>query len=646
MIRGEKSEGGDDLRINFGQDQVSVIGTERPTRPFVGSTQVGVCCLMVFFSISAIMMNFTHTAMAQSSLFMAYGIFLIFLIYPRTSQSLKRENYLPWYDVVAGVVGGGSFLFFALESDSLVDGSAFVAMDWSIDVILALVGLAFLAEACRRVVGSSLVLVVCFLFVNALSTGRPVTRIVYDLFYSDQGVMGAAVRVCASYIALFMILSALLESIGVNAYFISCAKALVGRSVGGAAKIEVLSSGLCGMVSGSSVVNTVTTGATTVPLMKKSGYSSAFAAAVVAAASIGGQIMPPIMGSAAFLMAELNEISYHTLLLHAMLPAFLYFLAVFLMVHFDGKKEGISGVELDDMPSQEELLNKSYLLLPIVVLVALIVLRFPVVDAVLFSMFICVLLGVRDKDCPLDFGRFCHALERATKNILPVAVACGMAGIMSGIVTSTGLRQYLISAVVSVAGGHLVIALFITMLISLFVGMAVPTIANYVIMASICAPILTQGMGMDVVLANMFVFYFGIISDVTPPVSIASHAAAKIAQSNPWKTSVLATKLSFGAYIIPYFFAFHPSLLLIDTSFSTIVFLICTATVGICGISAGVVGYFFDHLTIPQRCLGIAAGILLILPGLSSDVVGFVVISMLIYGNLKSHKSCPPPSEI
>lgn len=341
--------------------------------------------------------------------------------------------------------------------------------------------------------------------------------------------------------------------------------------------------------------------------------------------------MPPIMGSAAFLMGELYDIPYKSILLATMLPAFLYFLGIFFMIHFKGKKMGLGGVEGEDMPSSEELWNKIYLLLPIVVFVVLIVMGCPVVETVIFATFLCVLLGIRDPDCPMDFPRFCRAMERGTKTCLPVAVACGMAGVISGIVTSTGLGRFLVSAVVSMAGNDLLTVLFLTMVGCLILGMALPPIANYAIMAAICAPILIQGMGVEPILANMFVFYFGIISDVSPPVSVASYTAAQIAKASSWETAWKASVLAIGAFIIPYMFVYHPALLLLHTDFWTVIFLVFSATAGMFAIAIGVVGFFLHPLSLLLRIFSVMAGGLLVIPETYSDVCGMLIIALIIY---------------
>lgn len=628
MILGNNEGGGGFLQGFVGGIQRFFGSQEQMSRQFEGSAQQGISFLLILFPAFVIYMNLLGETTSYYARYMGYGIFLIYLLYPRTNSKVKHVNYLPWYDVLAAVLSIATFYYYVWQQGTKT--TYYVSLDWGKEILIGTIALLLLAEACRRVLGNSIIWVFLFFFTIALCMGRPITRIIYDVFYTEQGLIGDAAKVCATYITLFSILAAFLESIGVNDFFVTCAQALLGGSAGGSAKVEVLSSALCGMVSGSSVENTLSTGRKTIPMMQKNGFSPSFSAAVSASASVGGQIMPPIMGSAAFLMAELNEIPYSSLLGRAVLPAFLYFLGIFFMVHFKAKKLHLSGVETEDMPSREELLDKLYLLLPIMVLVVLLVMGCPVMETVMFATFLCVVLGVRDEECPMDFSRFCRAMEQATKNSLPVAVACGMAGAISGIVTTTGLGSYLVSAVVSVAGHHLWIALILTMCCCLTLGMAVPTIANYAIIATIFAPILIDGMGVDVILANMFVFYFAIVADVTPPVSVASQVAANIGKSSHWKTAVRASVLSIGGFIIPYMFVFHPELLFMGHNLSQLPIVLVTTISGLFAISIGVVGYFYDDLSILQRVQSILAGLLLVLPEFYSDTMGIVLLLLIV----------------
>ena len=410
--------------------------------------------------------------------------------------------------------------------------------------------------------------------------------------------MNTPINVCASYIVLFIIFGAFLERTGISNFFIDLANSVAGSASGGPAKVAVISSALCGMVSGSSVGNTVTTGSVTIPMMKKTGYKGEFAGAVEAASSTGGQIMPPIMGAAAFLMAEYTAVGYGEIALRAILPALLYFTGIFIAVHLEAKKLGLKGIPRDQLPRFAVLIKKVYLLLPIVILVALVstnkkTMQFSAAVAIVAT----IVVGLFNRDNRLTLKKIIEALEVGGKNTISVAVACAMAGIVAGCITSTGLASKLISTIVSVSGGHAMIALVLTMLCCIVLGMGVPTTANYCIMAATCAPILmSPEIGIPTLAAHFFVFYFGIVADITPPVALAAYAGSAIAKAPPMKTAFNATRLAIAAFIVPYIFALNPSLLLIDSTPFSIVTICITAVVGIFGVSAGLSGYIYKSM--------------------------------------------------
>ena len=512
-----------------------------------------------------------------------------------------------------------------------------------LEVILGIVGILVLVECCRRVVGLPIIIVASCFVVYAFWSMTPINykvlrRIVYNLYYTTTGVIGTPVGVCSTFIALFIIFGAFLEATGIADFFIQCANALAGWATGGPAKVAVISSALCGMVSGSSVGNTVTTGAITIPLMKKTGYPGEFAGAVEAAASTGGQIMPPIMGAAAFLMAEYCGVPYSDIVVRAILPAFLYFGGIFMMVHFRAKRLGLKGLPREELPKAKDLVKKIYLLIPLIALVYMIISGYTMAYSAVIATALAIAVSMVSKENRMSPSRFVDALESGGKGTLSVAIACGMAGIIAGVVTMTGLGQIFITAIVSVAGNNLMIALMLTMLCCILLGMGVPTTANYVIMATTCAPILINGMDMNIIAANMFVFYFGIVADITPPVALAAYAGAAIAKSNPMKTAFNATRLAIAAFIVPYIFAFNYSMLFIDTTPLEIVQVIITSCIGMFGIAAGLEGYMLKNMNILQRFAAIAGGLLLIYPGTVTDIIGVVLIAVLTVWQMMQRK--------
>ena len=417
------------------------------------------------------------------------------------------------------------------------------------------------------------------------------------------------------------------------------ANSLAGASTGGPAKVAVISSALCGMVSGSSVGNTVTTGSVTIPLMKKTGYKGEFAGAVEAAASTGGQIMPPIMGAAAFPMAEMVGVQYSEIAMRAIFPALLYFTGIFITVHLEAKRLGLKGIAKEDLPKFVPLfIRRGYLLIPLVTLVAMVMMGYTMSRSAVIATLLAILVSIPNKSTRMNPTRFVNALETGGKNTLSVAVACGIAGIIAGVVTMTGLGQIPISAIVSVAGDRVIIALFLTMLTCIVLGMGVPTTANYIIMATTCAPILVNGMGINKIAANMFVFYFGIVADITPPVALAAYAGSAIAKSNPMKTALNASRLAIAAFIVPYIFAFNPAMLFIDADVVQVVIIIVTSLVGTTGVAGGLEGYMVTNMNPIQRILAVVGGLCPIIPGTVTDLVGIAIVGASVVWQLADKK--------
>ena len=611
---------------------------ESATRLWEGTPQLIIRILMAAFGLFCIGMTLFSKAMPEIRLTMFVGCIIIigFLTYPASKHHV-RVNYLPWYDIVLMVVGAACFFYFALNAMTLVRLSTRIE---TVHVIIGVVGILILMELCRRCVGLPILCVagvlIVYAFINQLSYAGAVNgatlydalkTIIYKLFYTTSGVIGTPINVCYTYIVLFIIFGAFLERTGIANFFISFANRLAGWSSGGPAKVAVISSALCGMVSGSSVGNTVTTGSFTIPMMKKTGYKPEFAGAVEAAASTGGQIMPPIMGAAAFLMAEYVGVTYGEIALKAILPAFLYFAGIFIAVHLEAKKLGLKGLSRSEMVPGKELAVKSYLLIPIVLLVVLVSLNvYTMQKAAALSIIAAIAVGVINKDSRLTPEKFLEALEAGGKGTITVAVACAMAGIIAGCITVTGLASKLITAIVALSGNTLIIGLFLTMICCIILGMGVPTTANYCIMAATCAPILEK-LGVPTVAAHFFVFYFGIVADITPPVALAAYAGSAIAKSNPMKTGINATKLAIAAFIVPYVFAYSPSMLFVDVeSWVDIVTICLSAMLGIYGVAAGLNGFVKRKLNWLFRVLFIVGGLTLIIPGWKTDAIGLILV--------------------
>lgn len=601
--------------------------------------------LLAAFALLMVYMNLfaNWDERVRRSLFVGIVIILSFLVYPAKKGSTKK-NHIPIYDIVLMVLGAGAYFYFVINFKTIIGHATRISQ---LEVIVGIIGILVLAETCRRVVGIPILCVatvfIGYAFYSGLGAGRAFPQvlksIVYNLFYTTSGVIGTPIGVCSTYIALFILFGAFLEATGISEFFIQLANSLAGASTGGPAKVAVISSALCGMVSGSSVGNTVTTGSVTIPLMKKTGYKGEFAGAVEAAASTGGQIMPPIMGAAAFLMAEMVGVQYSEIAMRAIFPALLYFTGIFITVHLEAKRLGLKGIAKEDLPKFVPLfIRQGYLLIPLVTLVAMVMMGYTMSRSAVIATLLAILVSIPNKSTRMNPTRFVNALETGGKNTLSVAVACGIAGIIAGVVTMTGLGQILISAIVSVAGDRVIIALFLTMLTCIVLGMGVPTTANYIIMATTCAPILVNGMGINKIAANMFVFYFGIVADITPPVALAAYAGSAIAKSNPMKTALNASRLAIAAFIVPYIFAFNPAMLFIDADVVQVVIIIVTSLVGLTGVAGGLEGYMVTNMNPIQRILAVVGGLCLIIPGTVTDLAGIAIVGASVVWQLADKK--------
>ena len=654
---------------------------ESNTRVWEGWQKWVVYAVMVLFSLFVIYVTLfaSWLDLIRYPSFMGGVLLIGYLVFP-VRKGVQRVNHIPWYDWILMVLGAAAFFYVVIHAKDLT-----VRLGMSqirpYEIAVAIVGILAALELCRRSVGIPILCVAGVFLLYALyyytasknlGFARAVRNVSISLFYKVQGggILGTPVQVCSKFIIVFIIFGAFLERTGISQFFIDLANSLVGRFSGGPAKVAVISSALCGMVSGSSVGNTVTTGSVTIPMMKQTGYKPEFAGAVEAAASTGGQIMPPIMGAAAFLMAEYVGVPYSSIIVRAILPAILYFTGIFIAVHLEAKKLGLRGIDKDKLPVLKRLLKRSYLLLPLVILVYLVssgsntmafsaaiaivfavsvsnVHRDPILGvvgiaallgylflglggivktALLFVGVICAAVCMFKKDAVMTPAVLFDALANGAKSSITVAAACGVAGIIGGCITITGLASQIITAIITLSHGSVLIALFFTMLCCIVLGMGVPTTANYCIMASTCAPILIQ-LGLPMLAAHFFVFYFGIVADITPPVALAAYAGSAIAKAPPMKTAVNASKLAVGAFVVPYIFALNPAMLLIDTSAWQVALVVVTSLVGIFGVAAALNGFLFRRMKPLPRIVIAAGGLLMMDPAPLTDLVGVVLLA-------------------
>ena len=608
---------------------------ESNQRIWTGKAGIAVKAIIVLFSLWCIYVTLFATFLEEIRLTSFLGLIVLmgFLVYP-AKKGDNRENYMPWYDIVMMVLGTGSFLYYTFHANAIImQGTRFK----SYQIVIGVIGILALVEVTRRCVGIPILCVALFFVIYALGFGLTnpdffgrVRYFVRNLFYTKEGIFATPINVCSKYIVVFIIFGAFLERTGISNFFIQLANCVAGRFSGGPAKVSVISSALCGMVSGSSVGNTVTTGSVTIPMMKKTGYKAEFAGAVEAAASTGGQIMPPIMGAAAFLMADFIGVPYSSILGRAILPAILYFAGIFITVHLEAKRLGLSGIPKEQLPKFGFLVRKIYLLVPLVMLVVWVSGNYMTMQrAASFAIVLAIVVSLFDKDNRITPAKFFDALEAGGKSTITVAAACGVAGIISGSITMTGLANELINGIIAVSNNHLMIALFLTMICCIVLGMGVPTTANYCIMAATCAPILIR-MGVPALAAHFFVFYFGIVADITPPVALAAYAGSAIAKANPMKTAFNASRLAIAVFIVPYVFCFSPALLMIDTNAGEVIRIVITSFIGIFGVAAGLEGYLKTKMNVLQRVIFVVSGLMLIFPSWITDIVGIVLIAGVI----------------
>ena len=572
-------------------------------------------------------------AQMQRSVHLSFAFALVFLLYPMTTK--KALNKLQWYNYLfaAFAIYVGSYM--TLNYTRIMEAGG----DYSqMDYVVGAVGVLLTLEAARRVVGLPIVIIAStFLLYSYLGPyfpgflahrGYSLQRIVSHMYFTTEGILGIPLGVSASFIFLFILFGAFLEKTGIGKLFIDLADSIAGWAAGGPAKVAVITSALEGTVSGSSVANTVGSGSFTIPMMKKLGYRPEFAGAVEAAASTGGQIMPPVMGAAAFLMAEFTNTPYIEIAKAAAIPACLYFFGIFIEVHFEAKRCGLKGMSRDQLPKfMEVLLKRGHLFVPLVAIIYVLTEGYTPTYAALIGLGLSIVAGMITKATRMSPWDIITALQAGARGAVGVAMACATAGIIVGVVTLTGIGLKMANGLVEIAGGNLFFTLFFTMITSLILGMGVPTTANYVITSTIAAPAIIM-LGVPILASHLFVFYFGIVADITPPVALAAYAGAGIAKSNPFWTGVTATKLAIGAFIIPYIFVYNPAMILIGTTPLLLTMNLVTACGGMLGVGVAMIGYGFTNMKWWERIWFAVGGLLLIDPGMMTDLIGIVMLGL------------------
>lgn len=606
---------------------------ESDFRRYEGKWKWVVACIAISFSIFQLYtaLHGVLDAHLQRAIHLSFAMALVYLLYP--SRKAWSREHLHWVDAVLTVVAAALPLYVVVFYQDLVLRAG---MATTTDMIIGTLGVLLVLEAARRVVGWPIVIVATVFLAYAFAgpylpgafahSGVPLELLVEHLYFTTEGVFGIPLGVSATFIFLFILFGAYLEKTGLGKFFIDLANAIAGWARGGPAKVAVISSGLMGTVSGSSVANVAGTGSLTIPMMKKLGYRAEFAGAVEAAASTGGQLMPPIMGAAAFLMAEFVGTPYVNVVKAAIIPALLYYTGVMICVHLEAKKGGLQGIPRDQLPKIGRLIiDKGHLAIPLIVIVVMLVSGYTPMRAALWAIGLTILASMLRSSTRISFFDIIKGLEDGARSALGVIIACATAGIIIGVVTKTGLGLSLGSVLIELAHGKLLPTLFFTMITSILLGMGVPTTANYVITSTIAAPTIIQ-LGVPVLAAHMFAFYFGIIADVTPPVALAAFAGSGIAKSNPMKTGITASKLAIAAFLVPYIFVLSPALLMINTTAPEVLMIIVTSVIGMIGIGAAVSAYFITTAYWIERILFFVGGLLMIDPDIRTDMIGLILL--------------------
>ncbi|MCD7953422.1 MAG: TRAP transporter permease [Synergistaceae bacterium] len=574
-------------------------------------------------------------AQMQGAVHLAFTLALVFLLYPATSKQSKTSG-IPFYDFILAALGVASALYLVFFFNDLVTRAG---LPTTTDLVMGFILIATLLEATRRISNPVLpclaiiALLYCYFgrYMPQMLAHRgfSVARIVNHMYLGTEGIFGTPLEVSSTFVFMFILFGAVLEKTGLGKFIIDLSMALAGWSTGGPAKVAIVSSGLMGTVSGSSVANVCTTGMFTIPLMKSVGYEPHFAGAVEAVASTGGQIMPPVMGAGAFIMAQFLGVPYIQVAVAAIVPALLYYFAVMVQVHFEACRLGLKGIPWSQLPPIWPLLkSKGFLLIPLIAIIYFLLVGYTPLKAAFNGILVSFVLSWLNKETRLTPVRIYEAFQAGARGAIGVACACATVGMVVGMGTLTGLALRIAGAIVTAAGGSKILTLIFTMCASIILGTGLPTTANFIVTSTMAAPALFQ-LGVPAMAAYMFVFYFGIAADLTPPVALAAYAGSGIAGSDPMKTGVTAFKLALAGFLVPYVYVYNPMLLFIDVVPMVMVQAICTALIGVFLLAMFSIGFFKAHLAWYMRILAFGGAIGLLIPGTTSDLAGLAVLAVI-----------------
>lgn len=563
-------------------------------------------------------------------------LIMTFLVYPASKRSKRELKIPPFYDFILILLSIVSIGYLLLQYKAIALRGGYLL---TIDYVMGAIGILLVFEAARRVVGNLAILALIFLLYNFFGSyvpgifghsGFSIKRVIDYMFWGSEGIFGVALNVSSTYVFLFILFGAFLKHSGLSQFINDIALTVAGRSPGGPAKVSVIASGLMGMINGSAIANVATTGPLTIPLMKKTGYSARFAGAVEAVASTGGQFTPPIMGAAAFVMAQYLGVSYKVVMIAAIIPAFLYYLGLIMVVHFEAKRLGLKGLSKDNIPKVLEVFkNQGHLSIPIIIFLALILSNFSPLYSGVISIIATIVASWLRKETRMDLKKILLAMEEGAKGAIGVAAACSVIGIIIGTVSLTGLGINFGYSVMNFTNESILIAALLVMIMSILLGMGVPGVAAYVIVAAVGAPVLID-LGISPLAAHMFVLIYACLSNITPPVALSSFVAAGIAQTSQWDVSMTAVKLGLTGFILPFFFIFEPVLLLGSTDLTASIIPTITATIGVISLGAGLQGWLITHANWLQRILLIVLGFMMISPDHLTDIIGAAILAIVL----------------
>ncbi|WP_302795093.1 TRAP transporter permease [Cloacibacillus evryensis] len=574
-------------------------------------------------------------AQKQGAVHLAFTLALVFLLYPASSKQSKTSG-IPFYDFILAGLGVASAMYLVVFFNDLVTRAG---LPTTVDLVMGFVLIATLLEATRRISNPVLpcLAVVALLYCYfgrympqmLAHRGFSVARIVNHMYLGTEGIFGTPLEVSSTFVFMFILFGSVLEKTGLGRFIIDLSMALAGWSTGGPAKVAIVSSGLMGTVSGSSVANVCTTGMFTIPLMKSVGYEPHFAGAVEAVASTGGQIMPPVMGAGAFIMAQFLGVPYIEVAIAAVVPALLYYFAVMVQVHFEASRLGLKGIPWSQLPPLLPLMkSKGFLLIPLIAIIYFLLAGYTPLMAAFNGILVSFVLSWLNKETRLTPARIFEAFQSGARGAIGVACACATVGMVVGMGTLTGLALRIAGAIVSAAGGSKILTLVFTMCASILLGTGLPTTANFIVTSTMAAPALFQ-LGVPAKAAYMFVFYFGIAADLTPPVALAAYAGSGIAGSDPMKTGMTAFKLALAGFLVPYIYVYSPMLLFIDVVPLEMVQAICTALIGVFLLAMFTIGFFKAPMAWYMRILAFAGALGLLIPGTASDLAGLAVLVVI-----------------